>query len=327
MSEKIIKFLNRPEKHQTLLNDLYLFLKTIPTGFQQYRISDNHIYNKMTVIKQFLYFIDLDTSKVIFDIRTDNVFNFLEKTQSKNTYYQHLRHFFRYCYHNGLLEKDRYEILNSLKFQKKNSVSFNQRNQKKWSIPYNMWEKLLEEIHSPFLRMAIWLGLNFGLRVGEIINLTLLDIELDKCYIYITPANKPISWFPKTRNSIRKIPITKKQNKILKDFLSQRREKNFPYLLYFIKHNRPLQLNYFWLFKRISFIKINFGYKVKTLRPHVLRYSFATHLYFNSGTKNPLILVSKLLGHSSVDTTCDYLNLDDIEFKFKYLKLMNEGDL
>ncbi|MHA1170176.1 MAG: tyrosine-type recombinase/integrase, partial [Candidatus Hodarchaeales archaeon] len=160
------------------------------------------------------------------------------------------------------------------------------------------WGEYISKGSNKIAKMGIWMGFQFGLRLGEIIHLRIQDIDFDKQEIYIRPHRKgknQRAWNPKY-NRERQVPFTKDQAAIFKRWIHEvRPELNHSYLLWTPTSKQPLHPRNFqrWCMKA-------------NLHAHVLRYSFATH-YYNQ-TKD-VKLISELLGHSSVSTTSEYLCL------------------
>lgn len=184
----------------------------------------------------------------------------------------------------------------------------------KW-LPQDQWEELVANGSSRSAKMAIWLGLSFGLRLGEIINLRVDDIDLTNNKVLIQQRKEDqkkqqIYWHPKHFRE-RFIPMTPDQNKILERWISERPQLTHPYLVYSV-HNkqvaeRTLQR---WVEKASN----------KKLKTHDLRRSFAKVLYFQS--KKNLKLVQITLGHSNISTTSTYLGLEEEEIQQEYIKAM-----
>ncbi len=104
------------------------------------------------------------------------------------------------------------------------------------------------------MRMIFLLDLGTGLRKGELLALTPADINFEKEEIYINKSLKKIKVFdsetkyhyetvievPKTKNSIRTVPIPKKLIPILKSYIIRQKEKYLSKGL-ILKENEPLK--------------------------------------------------------------------------------------
>lgn len=150
---------------------------------------------------------------------------------------------------------------------------------------------------------ALLLGMYMGLRIGEILALRLTDIDLinKKLHIQRTitenrDGKKVIGIRPKTDYSNRIIPIPD----IIFPFVKEQVEvsKNNDDNLLFLNDGKlitPSSIN-----SQLQRRLINLGIYEKGLTDHSLRHTYATRC-IESGM--PAIVLSKLLGHSSVRTT------------------------
>jgi len=143
-----------------------------------------------------------------------------------------------------------------------------------------------------------------GLRVSELVNLTLSQLFLDKDYIrVIGKGNKerivPVGSIAQTQlhsylsGARNKVPVKKSSQENV--FLNRRGGK----------------LSRVWVFKIIKDLAEKAGIR-KTISPHTFRHSFATHLVEGGAD---LRAVQEMLGHESITTTEIYTHLDT-----RYLK-------
>lgn len=150
-----------------------------------------------------------------------------------------------------------------------------------------------------------------GLRVSELANLTLQNINLDQNYVRcIGKGSKE-----------RLIPIGKKAEKAIQNYLSDRDTIIF---------RNDLKTNKLFLDengKAISRQKIykiihTLGEKIdKNISPHTIRHSFATHLLENGAD---LRVVQELLGHSDVSTTQLYTHISKKRLKDIYFGIHSD---
>ena len=218
---------------------------------------------------------------------------------------------FLYIKKEMISREDYYKMRESIKPIKRRGNHISDR---KWSIPNTKWNDYIKQAPNQVAKMGIWIGFNFGLRLDEIIHLRVQDIDFEKGYILIREHKKrknQESWFPKYNRSRQINILNDKQLNTLKRWITEIRPKD-------LKHDYVL-----WTPRSGNIVgDRNFQRycnKVK-LNPHILRYSFATHLYEVS---KDISFVSKLLGHSKVSTTSDYLQLGEEETKKKAIKYGN----
>jgi len=150
-----------------------------------------------------------------------------------------------------------------------------------------------------------------GLRVSELSNLTLQNINLDQDYVRcIGKGSKE-----------RLIPIGKKAKEALIEYLKERE---------IIIFKNDLNTNHLFLNEEghpISRQKVytlikTLGEKIdKTISPHTLRHSFATHLLENGAD---LRVVQELLGHSDVSTTQLYTHISKKRLKDIYFAINSD---
>lgn len=148
-----------------------------------------------------------------------------------------------------------------------------------------------------------------GMRVSELINLTLERVDLNMKYI--------IAFGKGSKERI--VPL----GSVAAEFLQQYLEKVRPKLthagrntniVFLALGGHELTRQRFWQIIRAYGRKANIN---KTLTPHILRHSFATHLLDNGAD---LRSVQELLGHSDISTTQIYTHLTNKRLRDIYAK-------
>lgn len=145
-----------------------------------------------------------------------------------------------------------------------------------------------------------------GLRVSELINLELSDIDLNNNYVRC---------FGKGSKE-RIVPIGEYSSKYLSIYINEYRDsmKKGYYIekIFLNNHGKEMtRQGFFKIIKKIAKDKdIN-----KNITPHMLRHSFATHL-LNNGAD--LRTIQEMLGHSSISTTQIYTNVTNDILKENY---------
>ena len=169
--------------------------------------------------------------------------------------------------------------------------------------------------------LGIILCLNTGLRVGEICALKWKDIDLEEKNLYVKKTlqrvydrknrkSNVIIDRPKTENSVRCIPINNKLYAILKSINIKYKDKDFFLTGDEKKFVEPR--NYQRAFRNIL-IKS----KVKTIKFHTLRHTFATNCI---DVGMDIKALSEILGHSSVEITLNKYVHSSRKMKKKYLE-------
>lgn len=148
-----------------------------------------------------------------------------------------------------------------------------------------------------------------GMRVSELINLTLDRVDLNMKYI--------IAFGKGSKERI--VPL----GSVAAEFLQQYLEKVRPKLTHEDRSTNIVFLAFggheltrqrFWQIIRTYGRKANIN---KALTPHILRHSFATHLLDNGAD---LRSVQELLGHSDISTTQIYTHLTNKRLRDIYAK-------
>ena len=141
-----------------------------------------------------------------------------------------------------------------------------------------------------------------GLRVSELINLELSDIDLNNNYVRC---------FGKGSKE-RIVPVGEYSSKYLSIYINEYRDsmKKGYYTEKIFLNNHGKEMTRQGFFKIIKDKDIN-----KNITPHMLRHSFATHL-LNNGAD--LRTIQEMLGHSSISTTQIYTNVTNDILKENY---------
>ena len=219
-------------------------------------------------------------------------------TEQIELYLLHLRHIGRcdttiYMHYSAL--KLFYRI-NNLK-NKMPKIKFNRT---KMKIPYIIsQQKMLEIIdscNSLKYKTIISLLYSSGIRISELRNLTVSDIDFDRKVLFIKNSKNN-----KNRYSI----IGNKTALLLKQYINLYRPHKY---LFYSESDLTLQ---------ICSDKIRLAFKklviLNNLDPnrislHTIRHCFATHILEN-GTD--IFYIMKLLGHARIQTTMIYLHMND----------------
>lgn len=146
-------------------------------------------------------------------------------------------------------------------------------------------------------RVIIELFLGTGIRLRELVNLDVDDVDLDAKHIRIVgKGNVPQVKFLKTD-----------LRSLLRGYLAERRRMGTGECTAMFLSNRDTRLTARQVARRLdAWVKAaGIG---KRLGPHALRHTFATHLYAKSGD---ILIVQRALGHANLSTTQVYTHLVD----------------
>ena len=144
-----------------------------------------------------------------------------------------------------------------------------------------------------------------GIRISELTNMELSNIDLDECLIRIMGKG----------SKERIIPLGDYAINALSNYIN-----NYRYILnkknssYVFLNNRGGRLSRQFIFKTIKNECIKKGIK-KNVSPHTLRHTFATHLLKNGAD---LRIIQELLGHENLSTTQIYTHLSNDKLKSDY---------
>lgn len=172
-------------------------------------------------------------------------------------------------------------------------------------------EEMLHNNLNPFEHVIMELLYSCGLRVSELVNLKLNDIDLNSKYVRC---------FGKGSKE-RIIPMGETAKNIIKEYLPERdllikkynlNTKN----LLIMPNGRQITRQDVYTFIHAQGKLIH-----KNISPHTLRHSFATHLLENGAD---LRVVQELLGHSDVSTTQLYTHISKKRLKDVYFSVNNE---
>ena len=145
-----------------------------------------------------------------------------------------------------------------------------------------------------------------GLRVSELVNLKVHDVDIDNCLV---------STFGKGSKE-RIIPMGDYALYYLNIYINEYRismlKKEYTDYLFLNNHGKKMTRQGF--FKILKKIAQDNGIK-KDFSPHTLRHSFATHL-LNNGAD--LRSIQELLGHSDISTTQIYTHVSNKELRKNY---------
>ena len=138
-----------------------------------------------------------------------------------------------------------------------------------------------------------------GLRVSELVTLKISDLFFDEGFIKITGKGNKQRFVPISDLTMKYISIYRKEVRVHLPI-----QKGFEDTLFL--NRRGKQLTRAMIFTIIKNLAVAIGLK-KTISPHTLRHSFATHLLENGAD---LRAIQMMLGHESITTTEIYVHLD-----------------
>ncbi len=138
-----------------------------------------------------------------------------------------------------------------------------------------------------------------GLRVSELVSLKISDLFFDEGFIKITGKGNKQRFVPIAFNTQRYIDLYRNTIRNQLDIAKGHEDTLF-------LNRRGKQLTRAMVFTIIKTLAVKINLQ-KTISPHTLRHSFATHLLENGAD---LRSIQMMLGHESITTTEVYVHLD-----------------
>ncbi len=168
----------------------------------------------------------------------------------------------------------------------------------------NLLNQNLTKLH----RVIVELLYGCGLRVSELVNLKITDYDLKAKYLECTGKG----------SKDRIIPLGKKAIEAIKNYLPEREYTLQKYnlksnILLINEKGKTVNRQEVYTFIHEQGKKLH-----KSISPHTLRHTFATHLIENGAD---LRVVQELLGHSNVSTTQLYTHISKKRLKEVYFAI------
>ena len=169
-------------------------------------------------------------------------------------------------------------------------------------------EAILNQHLTKLEKVILELLYDCGLRVSELVNLKINDYDLNAKYIQCYGKGSKERIVPMGKKAVTAV----KNYMPERDYLIQKYRLNTKRLLIH-ENGRELTRQDVYNFIHAQGKKIH-----KTISPHTLRHSFATHLLENGAD---LRVVQELLGHSDVSTTQLYTHISKKRLKEVYFSI------
>lgn len=294
------KLLKKKSRDSYLYSDEYYIERFLSFLSYERGYSSNTLLSYKIDLKELSNFLN-KRGKSLVKASKDDLSQFInilsERGFTNNTIIRKLasiRTFYKYLLSEEIIEEDVVSFLDTPKKEKKiPKVLFEDQIKKLLDQPLLQEERYARE------RSILELLYSCGLRVSEIVNLTINDINLEDGFLRIKGKG----------NKERIVPLGSKAISALSEYLKQRRhikEKK----LFLNSRNKGLSRQSVWLI--VKQFANNVGLDIS---PHTLRHSFATHLLDNGAD---LRVVQELLGHSSISTTQIYTHVSNKRLKEEF---------
>lgn len=258
------------------------------------KYSENTIKNYQYIIKEYIEFIK---PKIAVDVSSKEIRKFLQSEKDKNskTIVNHinvLRSFYQFLEQIGKIKNNPMQEIETPKTKK--------------SLPKILSKQEVEQILDiPLVdkydyrnKAMLELMYSSGLRISELINLKIYNIDLDIGTVRVMGKG----------SKERLIPVDEVAIYYTKKYIQEYRiilnKKNSDYL-FLNRFGDKLTRQFF--FKKIKEIAQKKNIKTD-FSPHTIRHSFATHLLENGAD---LRSIQEMLGHSNITTTQIYTHVSN----------------
>ena len=146
-------------------------------------------------------------------------------------------------------------------------------------------------------RVVIELFLGTGIRLQELVDLDIDDVDLDAKHLHV-----------RAKGDVPQVKFLKsKVRSLLRSYLKERRRQGDGECPALFLSNRGSRLSERQVARRLEHW-LKAARIEKQLTPHALRHTFATHLYSRTGD---ILVVQRALGHRDLSTTQIYTHLVD----------------
>jgi len=150
-------------------------------------------------------------------------------------------------------------------------------------------------------RVIFELFLGTGIRLQELVNLDLEDIDLAARQLRV-----------RAKGGSQQVKFLKSNlHSLLRAYLAQRRKSGIGQCRALFLSNRSQRLGERQIARRLEYW-LGVAGIAKKLSPHALRHTFATHLYSRTGD---ILVVQRALGHRDLSTTLIYTHLVDSQLQ------------
>tara|TARA_Y100001978_G_scaffold125668_1_gene112080 strand:+ start:2577 stop:3476 length:900 start_codon:yes stop_codon:yes gene_type:complete len=266
-------------------------------------LSDNSIEAYLNDIKKLTDFLKLrgNDSLKYSEVDTDIINNFIEylyklgiSSYTQARIISGIKSFFNYLVYEEKILANPTELIESPKLNKKlpDTLNINEIDKILNSIDLSTYEgtrnrAIIETLYS------------CGLRVSELINITIQNLYLDVGFIKVIGKGSKERLVPIGSSAIKHINIYLKNYR--KSFKAISGNEGF---LFLNRRGKKLSRNMIFIIVKQLSIKNNIE---KNISPHTFRHSFATHLIEGGAD---LRAVQDMLGHESITTTEIYTHLN-----------------
>lgn len=249
-------------------------------------------------IRVFIEFVECNFGKQLRleDIKEHHIEQYIDylrivrklQPRSQNRYVSSIRSMYNFAFKKRIIAENVAQYVENVQYVRK----------EREYLSLEELERLISEIDHSIGKIAIQTMMYTGVRISELINLKLTDVDLIQKTIKVKGKG----------SKERVIPIS---------------DKLFAILIDYIKTIRPQKGDYFFATKKTGRISAPYLNKIireaardaeikKKVSAHTLRHSFASYLIKK---KVDIATLQQLLGHANIRTTSIYLHVDDEQMR------------
>lgn len=216
--------------------------------------------------------------------------------RSLNRTLSSIKSLFKFCVTEEYLEVDPSEQIESAKLSKKIPIVLSTD-----EIDQMIGEIRPDDQQGPRNVAIIETLYGCGLRISELITLTLSDIDWKEEFIQVRGKG----------NKARLVPLSKFNKDILQDYIAHHRPepKASKDIVFLNRRGKPLTRQMVFIVIKQLCERANIQ---KNVSPHTLRHSFATHLLRGGAS---LEAIQEMLGHENIITTEIYVHLEHTDLR------------
>ena len=268
------------------------------------KYSENTIKSYNNDLKKFNNYFEKKSINKIEESNIKNYIKYLKQENNDN----------RTISHNISTLKSFYKFLLIEKIIKNNPMEYIEQPKLKKTLPKTLTieeiDKLLDiklkDAFSYRNKAMLELMYSSGLRVSELINVSIHDIDTSNCIIRIMGKGSKERIVPLGDYAIKYIEI------YIREYREKLTKRELNDYLFLNNHGKKMtRQGFFKILKQLAKEK---GIKTD-FSPHTLRHSFATHL-LNGGAD--LRSIQEMLGHESISTTQIYTHVSKEKLKENY---------